>query len=176
MATKILFFFLFISPILISNAYTFSKVPYELVNKVCHEQANNVEFCLAVLKSDNSSKFAKDVATLTNIVVHVATNYSTRTRDHFKGLQTGPPGLLKSLKECVPAYDNVIASLKICLKEEECELTGYDIHVAGDEVRRCQTIADGNGARGSFITPANNVTLDFCILGESLANLMCDKI
>nr|GEW68488.1 invertase inhibitor [Tanacetum cinerariifolium] len=107
---------------------------------------------------------------LTKIVVHVATKYSTRTRDQFKGLKTGPPGLLKSLKECIPAYNNVIASLKICLKEEACELTGYDIHVAGDEVKRCQTIADDNGAHGSFITPANNVTLDFCTLGESLAN------
>ena len=171
--TKVLFLLSFISPILISNAS--SSKPYELVNKVCHEQAN-VEFCLDILKSDKRSKFAKDVTTLTKIVVHVATKYSTRTRDHFKGLKTGPPGLLKSLKECIPSYNSVIAGFKICLKEGDCELIGYDIHVAGDEVERCQTIADDNGAHDSFITPANNVTLNFCKLGESLANLMCDKI
>nr|GEZ38735.1 cytokinin dehydrogenase 3-like [Tanacetum cinerariifolium] len=78
----------------------------------------------------NITHFATKYST---IVVHVATKYSTRTRDQFKGSKTGPPGLLKSLKECIPAYNNVIASLKICLKEEACELTGYDIHVAGDE-------------------------------------------
>ena len=168
---KTILFFLFISPFFISNA--FAAEPYELVNKVCNQQGN-VNFCMEVLKSDESSKFATEVKTLATIAVNVAIKKSTGTRSQFQGVKDGPPGLLKSLQECIASYDTVIAEFKVCMKEEECNLTGMDIHDAGDEVKRCQSIADGNGAHDSIITPANNLTLEFVSLGETLANLMCN--
>lgn len=168
--TKIFFFLLITSLISILNAE--SSKPYELVDKVC-SGLDNVNFCLEVLKSDSRGKFAKNITILTKIAVDVATKNTTKTRDYFLGVKTGPPSVLKSLKDCIIAYNNVISNLNICLKGEECDLISYDIHVAGDEVTRCQTIADANGAHRSFITTSNNVTHDFCWLGESLANSMC---
>ncbi|KAK1429903.1 hypothetical protein QVD17_12231 [Tagetes erecta] len=161
---------------LVSLVITMSKVaieePYELVNKVCKKQGNQ-KFCVEVLKSDTRSEFAKDIRTLTAIAVDVATKNTTATRNYFQRVKTGPPGVLKSLKSCIDLYNNVIMNLKICLHEEDCSLIGYDIHVARDEVMFCQEIADSNRAHDSFITTSNDVTLEFCGLGESLANLMC---
>lgn len=166
------FFFSIIWVILITNVD--ASKPYELVDKVCSEQGNK-NFCLDVLKSDERSKFAKDINTLMKVVVAVATKSSTQRRDHFRRVKKGPPGVLKSLKYCIDSYNNVILNFKICLNEDDCSLIGYDIHVAGDEVRRCQSLVDANNAHHSFITSSNIVTLDFCLLGESLANRMCDN-
>ncbi|KAI3717786.1 hypothetical protein L1987_69615 [Smallanthus sonchifolius] len=149
-------------------------VPYKLVDNVCQKQGNK-QFCLKVLKSDARSKFAKDITTLTKIAVDAAKKNSTATRDYFLGVKTGPPAVLKSLKDCITSYNNVIVNFKISLNEGECSLTGYDIHSAGDEVKSCQAIADSNGAHDSFITARNNITQEFCGLCESLANLMCSK-
>lgn len=119
----------------ISNA--FAAQPFDLVNKVCSKQGN-VNFCMQVLKSDQSSKFATEVKTLTKIAVNVAINKATETRSQFQGVKDGPPGLLKSLTECISSYDTVIAEFKVSMQEEDCDGTGMDIHVAGDEVKRCQ--------------------------------------
>ncbi|KAI3750613.1 hypothetical protein L2E82_21300 [Cichorium intybus] len=167
--TKIFIFFLITFLFSISNG---ESSPYELVNKVC-SKLHNVNLCLEVLKSDTRSKFAQNITILTNIAVDVAKKNATHTRDYFSRVKTAPPGVLKSLKDCIQAYNNVISNLKVCMSEEDCSLIGYDIHTAGDEVQRCQTIADSNGAHGSFITTRNNVTEDICKLCESLANLMC---
>ncbi|KAI3805471.1 hypothetical protein L1987_27883 [Smallanthus sonchifolius] len=148
------------------------QVPYKLVDSVCQKQGNK-QFCLEVLKSDARSKFAKDITTLTAISVDVAKKNSTATRDYFLGVKTGPPALLKSLKDCITSYNNVIVNFKICLNEGDCSLIGYDIHTAGDEVRTCQAITDSNGAHNSFITARNDITEEFCGLCESLADLMC---
>ena len=91
-------------------------------------------------------------------------------------MKTGPPGVLKSLKECIPAYNTVIVEFKVCFNEDECGLVQYDILVAGDEAERCQRIADFYGAQDSFITPANNVTLEFVRLGTSLVDLTCSEM
>lgn len=149
-----------------------NEKPYKLVNNICKKQENR-KFCLEVLKSDTRSAFAKDIRTLTTIAVDVATKNSTATRNYFRRVKTGPQGVLKSLKGCIDSYNNVIMNFKICLSEEDCSLTSYDIHVAGDEVTHCQEIADSNGAHRSFITTSNDVTLKFCWLCESLANLIC---
>lgn len=160
--------------LLSSSACDLPKKPYELVHKVCRKQWNE-QFCLEVLKSDTRSKFAKNMTTLTIIALDVATKRLTETRDCLLGVTTGPRSVLKSIKDCIKPYDYVISSLKTCLKEDDCSLTGYDIHSAGDEIRRCQMFVDSNGAHDSFITTTNNVTLDYCWLGESLANLMCNE-
>ncbi|KAI3757479.1 hypothetical protein L6452_05016 [Arctium lappa] len=165
-----IFIFSIVSFILISNVD--ASEPYELVNKFC-SKLDKVDFCLEVLKSDNRSQFANDVTTLTRIAVDVSTQNSTKTRDYFQSVKSGPPGVLKSLKDCIGLYDNVIKNLRLCMSEEDCSLTSYDIHAAGEEVKRCQAIADSNGAQGSFITSSNNVTQDLCWLSESLANLSC---
>ncbi|KAI3732993.1 hypothetical protein L1987_64207 [Smallanthus sonchifolius] len=149
-------------------------VPYKLVDNVCKKQRNK-QFCLEVLKSDARSKFAKDITTLTKIAIDVATKNSTATRDYFLGVKTGPPAVLKSLKDCIGLYNNVIVNFKNCLNEGECSLIGYDIHIAGDDVRGCQAIADSNGAHDSFITARNDITQEFCGLCESMANLMCSQ-
>nr|GEV41183.1 invertase inhibitor [Tanacetum cinerariifolium] len=145
--------------VLISNVY--ASKPYEFVNQVCHVQAD-VKFCSDVLKSDKNSKLAKDYTTLAQIAVNVAIKYSTRTRDHFQEVKTGPPGVLKSLKECIRAYNTVIMEFSVSFNEnDECELVRQDILVAGDEAERCQRVVDDYGAHDSFITHANNVTLEF---------------
>ncbi|XP_071729063.1 cell wall / vacuolar inhibitor of fructosidase 2-like [Rutidosis leptorrhynchoides] len=167
--TKMLFFFCIISVMtLISTA----DDPYELVNKVCNEE-QNPNFCLGVLKSDERSKFAKDIKTLTQVAVDVAAKNATATLDYFKGVKTGPPNVLESLKQCFDPYNNVIVNFQKCMKEEECDLISYDIHTAGDEVKRCQAFVDGNNAHDSFITGSNDMTQNFCLLGESLANRIC---
>ncbi|GJU58800.1 invertase inhibitor, partial [Tanacetum coccineum] len=145
---------------------------YELVNKVCNEQ-DDVNFCLNVLKSDVSSKFATKVKVLANISVNVARSNSTATLSLFQGVKYGPPGLLKSFLECTAWYDDAVFLLKVCFKEKDCFKTVLDILFAKDEVKRCQRIADGNGAHDSIITPANDGTLKFLLLSESLAKLMC---
>lgn len=170
--SKLLFVFSVISVILITNVVTADE--YELVESVC-SKVGNEPFCLAVLKSNESSKFAKDIKTLATIAIDAATQNSTSTRDYFLSVKTGPPAVLKSLKDCIDSYHIVINGFTNCLKEEDCSLIGYDIHDAGDEVRRCQAMTDSNGAHDSFITASNNITLDFCGLGESLANRMCDQ-
>ncbi|MFS7917778.1 putative pectinesterase inhibitor domain-containing protein [Helianthus anomalus] len=164
--SKIFFALSVVSVMVISNA--------ELVDDVCRKLGHE-QFCLEVLKSDSRSKFAKDITTLTKIAVDVAAKNSTATRDYFLSVKTGPPAVLTSLKDCIKSYNVVIVEFSNCFKEEDCSLIGYDIHDAGDEVRRCQAITDSNGAHDSFITTSNNVTLEFSGLGESLANLMCDK-
>ncbi|GJW04844.1 invertase inhibitor [Tanacetum coccineum] len=166
---KIILFFLFVSPIFMSNV--FGAEEYELVNKLCNEQGD-VSFCLNVLKSDDSSKFATEVKVLAKISVNVAISNSTATQSQFQGVKDGSPGLLKSLQECIASYDTVVSEFKVCMNED-CDGTSMHIHVAGDEVKRCQGIADENGARDSIITPANDGTLKFVSLSESLANLMC---
>ncbi|MFS7917768.1 putative pectinesterase inhibitor domain-containing protein [Helianthus anomalus] len=164
--SKIFLVFSVVSVTVISNA--------EFVDDVC-KKLGNEQFCLAVLKSDSRSKFAKDITTLTTIAVDVASKNTTATRDYFLSVKTGPPAVLTSLKDCIDSYNVVIADFRNCLKEQDCSLAGYDIHDAGDEVKRCQAITDSNGAHDSFITTSNSVTLDFCGLGESLVSLMCDK-
>ncbi|KAJ9545994.1 hypothetical protein OSB04_025701 [Centaurea solstitialis] len=165
-----IFIFSVVSFFLISNAY--ADVSYELVNQVC-SKVDKVDFCLEVLKSDGRSEFAKDVTTLTRVAVDASIQNSTNTRDNFQSVESGPPEVLQSLKDCVDAYNNVIAILRVCMSEEDCSLTGYDIHQAGDEVRRCQAVIDSNGAHESFITSSNNVVQDFCWLSESLSNISC---
>ncbi|KAK1429908.1 hypothetical protein QVD17_12242 [Tagetes erecta] len=173
--SKIFIGFSVFSVILVSNvANDVPKKPYELVNDVCRKQWNK-QFCLEVLKFDTRSEFAEDIRTLTTISLDVATKRLTATRDCFLGVKTGPPAILKSLKDCIDPYNFVIQSLQNCLIEDDCLLTGYDIHIAGDEVTRCQKFVDSNGAHDSFITTSNNVTLEYCWLSESLANLMCDE-
>ncbi|GKD45207.1 invertase inhibitor [Tanacetum coccineum] len=162
--------FLFISPLFLSNVFGVEE--YELVNKVCNEQ-DDVKFCLNVLKSDVSSKFATKVKVLAKISVNVARSNSTATLSQFQGVKCGPPGLLKSLQECITLYDNVVFLLKDCFKEKKCFETVFDIHFAGDQVKGCQGVADVNGAHDSIITPANDGTLKFLSLSESLAKLMC---
>ncbi|KAK1429895.1 hypothetical protein QVD17_12218 [Tagetes erecta] len=165
-----------VSVIFVSNvADDVPKIPYELVNNVCKKQWNE-QFCLEVLKSDTRSEFAKDMTTLTAIALNVATKRVTATRDCFLEVKIGSPAVLKSLNDCIDPYNFVITSFQTCLKEDDCSLIGYDIYIAGDEVRRCQKFADSNGAHDSFITTSNNVTQDYCWLGESLANLMCNEI
>nr|GEV90503.1 hypothetical protein [Tanacetum cinerariifolium] len=66
----------------------------------------------------------------------------------------------------------VTRKFTVCFNEEDRDATALDIHVAGDEVKHCQGIADGNGAHNSIITPANDVTLKFVSLSESLVNLV----
>ncbi|XP_076938003.1 uncharacterized protein LOC143605955 [Bidens hawaiensis] len=173
MPSKIFILFSVVSFILISNAVTEALTQYEFVDAVCKKLGND-PFCLAVLKSDERSQFAKDITTLTMIAVNAATKNATTTRDYFQSVTTGPPAVLKSLKDCVDPYNNAITDFSISLREEDCSLSSYDIHDAGDEVKRCQAFVDSNGAHDSFITNCNNVTLQFCRLGESLANLMCD--
>ncbi|GKA43765.1 hypothetical protein Tco_0736489 [Tanacetum coccineum] len=84
------------------------------------------------------------------------------------GVKDGPPGLLKSLQECITSYDTVVSKFTVCFNEEDCDATALDIHVVGDEVKRCQGIADGNRAHDSIITPANDITLKFVSL-----NIQC---
>ncbi|XP_076910818.1 uncharacterized protein LOC143568578 [Bidens hawaiensis] len=174
MPSKIFIILSVVSFIVISNAVTEASTPYEFVNTVCKKLGND-PFCFAVLKSDPKSKFAKDITTLTTIAVNAATKKSTAARGYFLSVKTGSPAVLKSLKDCIDAYNNVITDFSISLREEDCSLSRYDIHDAGDEVKRCQAFVDSNGAHGSFITTSNNVMLQFCRLGESLANLMCDE-
>lgn len=53
--------------------------------------------------------------------------------NYFLGEKTGPPRVMKSLKDCISAYKNLVLTFKTCLKGEECDLVGYDIrniHVA----------------------------------------------
>ncbi|XP_076939149.1 uncharacterized protein LOC143607669 [Bidens hawaiensis] len=174
-SSAIVFVFLIVLVIVIPNAAPCNvHKPYQLVNNVCRKLENK-RFCLAALKSDTRSKFAKNITTLTTIAVNVAAKNSTATRDSFLGVKTGSPGLLKSLKYCINSYNNVITTFRICLSEGECTLIGYDIYLAGDSVRLCQSITDRNGAHDSFITTSNKVTLEFCGLAELLADLMCDK-
>ncbi|XP_076915798.1 uncharacterized protein LOC143575266 [Bidens hawaiensis] len=169
------FVFLIALVIVIPNAAPCNvPKPYQFVHNVC-KKLRHEHFCLAVLKSDERSKFAKNITTLTTIAVNVATKNSTGIRDYFFRVKTGPPAVLKSLKYCINSYNNVISNFKFCLNEGECTFIGYDIHVAGDAVRLCQSIADRNGAHDSFITTSNNVTLEFCGLAEFLANLMCSN-
>ncbi|XP_076910810.1 uncharacterized protein LOC143568570 [Bidens hawaiensis] len=174
-SSSIAFVFLVVSVIVIPNAAPCNvPKPYQLVHNVC-KKLRHEHFCLAVLKSDERSKFAKNITTLTTIAVDVAAKNSTATRDYFLGVKTGPPAVLKSLKYCINSYNNVISNFKFCLNESECSLIGYDIHNAGDAVRLCQSIVDCNGAHDSFITTSNIVTLEFCGLAELLANLMCSN-
>ncbi|KAI7758311.1 hypothetical protein M8C21_008829 [Ambrosia artemisiifolia] len=170
--SKIVFVLSVVSVMVTSSAA--APKPYELVDNICR-QLGNEQFCLNVLKSDPRSKYAKDITTLTTIAVDMATKNISATRDYFVSVKNGPPALLKSLEGCIGSYNTVISELMNCLKEEDCSLISYDIHDAGDEVKRCQAMADSNGAHDSFITTSNNVTLDYCGLGESLANLMCNK-
>ncbi|GKA33196.1 invertase inhibitor [Tanacetum coccineum] len=167
---KIILCFLFISLIFIFNV--FSVKEYELVNKVCNEQ-DDVNFCLNVLKSDVSSKFATKIKVLVKISVNVARGNSTVTLSLFQGVKYGPPGLLKSFLECTALYDDAVFLLKVCFREKDCSRTVFDILFAEDEVKRCQSIADGNGAHDSIITPANDGILKFLSLSGSLAKLMC---
>ncbi|GKC53311.1 invertase inhibitor [Tanacetum coccineum] len=167
---KIILCFLFISLIFLSNVFGVEE--YELVNKVCNEQ-DDVDFCLNVLKSDVSSKFATKVKVLANISVNVTRSNSTGTLSLFKGVEYGPPGLLKSFQECTPLYDDTVFLLNVFFKEKDCFKTVLDILFAEDDVKRCQGIANGNGAHDSIITPANDGTLKFLSLSEYLAKLMC---
>ncbi|CAH1424617.1 unnamed protein product [Lactuca virosa] len=168
--TKIFFFFLITLLSSISNVY--SSPPYEFVNQVCSKQ-DNPNLCLEVLKSDSRSEFAQNITIVTQIAVDFAVKNATKTRDYFRGVTAGPPGVMKSLSDCMDAYNNTITSLKICMSEDDCSLTSYDIHSAGDEVKRCQDIVDSNGAHGSFITSINTIIENVCWLCESLASLMC---
>nr|GEV90892.1 hypothetical protein [Tanacetum cinerariifolium] len=167
---KIILCFLFISLIFLSNVFGVEE--YELVYKVCNEQ-DDVYFCLNVLKSDVSSKFATKVKVLAKISVNVARSNSTATLSLFQGVKYGPPGLLKSSLECSALYDDVVFLLMVCFKENDCFRTVSDIQLAKGEVMDCQRIADGNGAHDSIITPANDGTLKFLSLSESLAKLTC---
>nr|GEU29609.1 hypothetical protein [Tanacetum cinerariifolium] len=170
-SSKIIFLcFLFISPLFLSNVFGVKE--YDLVNKVCNKQ-EDVKFCLNVLKSDVGSKFATKVKVLAKISVNVARINSTATLSQFQRVKRGPPGLLKSLRKCITLYYNVVFLLKDCFKEKECLGTIFDIHFAGDQVKGCQGVADVNGAHDSIITPANDSTLKFLLLSESLAKLMC---
>nr|GEX53749.1 hypothetical protein [Tanacetum cinerariifolium] len=170
LSKKIILSFLFISPIFLSNVFGVEE--YKLVNKVCNKQ-DDLNFCLNVLKASVRSKFATKVKVLAKISVNAARSNSTATLSQFQGVKRGPPGLLKSLQECSALYDDVVFLLKDCFNEPECFGTVVDINFSGDQVKRCQGIADGNGAHDSIITPANDGTLKFLSLSESLAKLMC---
>lgn len=152
-----------------------SSQPDEFVNQVCSKQAN-VNLCLEVLKSDSRSEFAETFTIVTQIAVDFATKNATNTRDYFRGVTIGPPGVLKSLIDCIDAYNIMITSFQNCMSEDDCSLTSYDIHSAGDEIKRCQSIVDSNGAYDSFITTSNTITENVCWLCESLASLMCKDL
>ncbi|CAH1412353.1 unnamed protein product [Lactuca virosa] len=169
--TKI--FILFLITLLFSISNADPSPPYKLIDKVCNK-LQDIDDCFQFLESDDKSKFAENITILTTIAVDQTTKHANATRNIFRELKTGSPGVLKSLKDCIHSYSHVISNLKIRMFEEICSLIANDIQVAVDKVKHRQMIVDSNGAHGSFITTLNNVILDLCKLCELLANLMCN--
>ncbi|CAH1412357.1 unnamed protein product [Lactuca virosa] len=168
--TKILILFLFTLLFSISNAD--SSPPYKLVDKVC-SKLQDVDFCWQILQCDIRSKFAENITILSTIAFDVTIKQVNSSRDLLRGLKTGSPGVLKSLKDCIHAYSHVMSNLKLSKSKEDCSFISYHIQAAVEEIKRCQRIVDSNGAHGSFITNDNDVNEEACWLCESLANLMC---
>nr|GEY01658.1 hypothetical protein [Tanacetum cinerariifolium] len=112
--------------------------------------------CIGFEKMDRW--FATEVKELASFSINDATTESSQTRQIFQEKKDGPPGLLKSLPECIASYDTVVSKFQDCSKEKDWDAIALDIHAAGDTVNHCQNIADENGVHDSLIT-ANNIEI-----------------
>ncbi|KAK9943796.1 hypothetical protein M0R45_009392 [Rubus argutus] len=161
--------FLFLSSPSPTNAST------RLVESVCNEVASDLKGsnseCLKVLESDPRAGSASSYKGLGPIALDLAIANAKESKAFIKNLLK-KKGSSEAIKQCAESYNTVVRDFLGAKEElkEDALSANYDIKIAGDNVRDCETALRSKGLQVPEIASRNHAAMLYSNIGFVITN------